>query len=193
MDKDDLFLYQEIQKGNKVAFNELFKKYYVLLCKFSFVFLKDKDSSQEIAQDIFVSLWNDAPVRKIDNVKSYLFTMAKNRSLNEIASVKRKNEILENHKDDIYIQDSNENDHSYFKKMLQSNIELLPDKCKQIFQLTKIEGLTYDEVAEYLQVSKKTVENQMGIALKKLRENLKPHIDKFFLIIIHLFLGGMHF
>jgi len=184
MSKSDEALFAEVKKGNKLAFDQLFRKYYPALCKFAFLYVKDSDQSQELVQDMFVALWNEAESRTVDNVKAYLYTTVKNRSLNFIDAEKRHSSLLQtnyNHSEES--NSTAEADIDAFNAILQDKLADLPDKCREIFLLTKFEGLSYEEVADYLKVSVKTIENQMGIAFKKLREAMLPYFDTIFMLI----------
>lgn len=187
--KTDLNLFEQIKTGDKLAFNTLFKRYYANLCRFAFTYLKDKDTSEEVVQDVFVSLWNQAEELRIDNIRAYLFTMTRNKALNHIQTEQRHADLL----DKNYTPDSEpdpEPDYNKFKSILSEKVKELPTKCQEIFVLIKLEGLSYEEASEYLNVAKKTIESQMGIALKKLRESMLPYFDKIFLLIFLAFFRG---
>ena len=176
MDYTDIDLYKRIQKGNEYAFDMLFKKYYAPLCRFALMFTKDNDNAEEIVQSFFVKFWQQRKKLIINSsVKSYLYTSVRNTALNYIKkeqtrSIYEKNyEISETESETINI--GNEN----FNKIYIKAVEHLPDRTKQVFILSKNEGLSYNEIAEYLQITAKTVENNMGIAFKKLREFLMPY------------------
>lgn len=190
MEESDLKLYRKIQKGSKLAFDELFRKYYSVLCKFVYLYLQDSDSCQEVVQDAFVGLWNDASKKEIDNIKSYLYTAVKNKALNIIEADKRHNKLLQENYLPEQEDDAEEEMLQEIKPVILQKVNELPEKCKEIFMLTKFEGLSYDEVAEYLNISKKTIENQMGIALKKLRVSLAPYKNLFVFIAL---ISGMFF
>lgn len=105
-----------------------------------------------------------------------MYSAIKNKCLNYIKyEVPRKNELEESHLSLMTTeQPDREEDTERLKKFLEEAINALPTKCRQIFVLSRNAGLTYEEIAEEMDISIKTVENQMSIALKKLRESLKP-------------------
>jgi len=78
-------------------------------------------------------------------------------------------------------------DYSFFLSLLHKALEKLPEKCRQIFILNKLEGLTQKEIAEYLEISVKTVENQIAIAVSKLREELKPFLHLLPAALLYIF------
>lgn len=171
-DKD---LFNQISKNNQHAFDELFKKYYAPLCRFAFLYTKNEDDAEEVVQQFFIKLWDSRKKIKItSSVKSYLYSPARNASINFIQKEKIRNnyeEKYEANKEHI----NQEKIPEEFCKIYNTAVEKLPERTKQVFILSKNEGLTYAEIAEYLQISAKTVENNMGIAFKKLREFLIPY------------------
>lgn len=174
---NDFELLENIKAGDKNSFKVLFDNYYSQLARTSFLFVKDTDTAEEIVQEFFIKFWikrNDINIHS--SVKSYLFQSIRFRSLNylrdnknvsiENLEIKQINELADNH--------SEEFDYDIIKKKLAAAIETLPEKCRDIFLLSRKENLTYKQIAEKLDISQKTVENQIGIALKKLREKLQP-------------------
>lgn len=172
MGNDNLII-KQIQKGNRQVFNDLFREYYAALCGFAFRFVRTKDVSEELVQDVFVDLWENTDKISIKlSLKSYLYSAVKNKCLNFLKREKFEKDFRESDLCKAYYEETKNIENEALKLKLKSAILKLPDKCRAIFVLSKNEGLTYDEIADYLQVSKKTVENQMGIAFKKLRQNL---------------------
>jgi len=172
---------------NKDLFEQLFKEHFVHLCGFAQNYVPDLDDAKEIVQDVFINLWNKRETITSDkSVKSYLFTSVKNRCFNFIRDNKKfRSNIL-----DVDIADYEtpyEND-SFSGHELQNKIDKaisdLPEKCRQVFKLSRIEELKYKEIAEKLNISVKTVEAQMSKALKVLREELKDYITVILLFLI---------
>ncbi|MBN2485394.1 MAG: RNA polymerase sigma-70 factor [Bacteroidales bacterium] len=175
----DNLLFSKISKGDKNAFDVLFRKYYTQLVRFSMGYLHDGPASEEIVQDVFVRIWENAPRIEIEtSVLAYLYRSVRNQALNQIkhGHVKQKFGQQQMANPDTTADDFEEKVNvAFFRKLLALAVGSLPEKCREIFEMSKFEGLTYDEIAEYLQVSVKTVENQMGIALRKLREAMLPY------------------
>ena len=127
----------------------------------------------EIVNDVYVSLWqNRHTYNEIRSIKSYLFSAVKNRSINQIK--KKKIEVTHlwpNNEESSFRADAvvDEKDH---KVALENLMNQLPPKCRQIFVLSRIDELSYVEIAELLDLSIKTVENQMGKALKIFRKKM---------------------
>ncbi|MDD2793053.1 MAG: RNA polymerase sigma-70 factor [Sediminibacterium sp.] len=171
-----------IANGDEGAFRRLFDQYFCNLRQFVFSFVKAKDVSTEIVDGVFIRLWhNRSSIEQIDNLRVYLYTAAKNAALNHISRQARRN-ILEPF-DDITIQLKDESSPEGLlitKEMLQKireTVDLLPPRCKMIFKLIREDGLKYKEVAEILNISVKTVDAQMVIAVSRVRELMSGHLN----------------
>ncbi len=169
---DDKELLLGLKRGNKDAFEEIFRKYYSSLVFFALRYLNDKDLSDSIVQDVFVSLWEKRDLLEIHSLKSYLVVSVRNRCNNElkrqgIVKTYEKNSDKDNEVWPLFHEEE------YLKK-IYSLIEELPPARKKILKMKLIDGLKYREIAEKLSISPKTVEVQMGKALKFLREKLMP-------------------
>ncbi len=169
---DDKELLLRLKKGDKNAFEEIFRKYYSSLVFFAMNFLNDKDLSESIIQEVFVKLWEKRHLQEIRYLKGFLVVSARNRCHNELKrrGVIRNYEKQSDTKDEEWPQFREE---EYLKKIYEA-IEELPPARKKILQMKLIDGLKYKEIAEKLSISPKTVDVQMGKALKYLRERLLP-------------------
>lgn len=191
---EELFIVKKMIEGDVESFKYFFDKYYNDLCNFVNIYLHDKTLSEEIVQDIFVYIWGNKEKLKIStSVKAYLFTASKLKSLNYLRDSKNQKRIID-HLGKIRTHDTVELNDTFadtdeFRNILDAAIEQLPDKCREIFLLSKKEELSNKEIAEQLGISVKTVENQMTIALKKLREYLLPYRSKIFLFFLLHFLS----
>ena len=172
---NDSFLLKKVKDKDKVAFDELFRLYYSQLSRFSYNIVRDKSIAEEIVQEFFISLWEQTPM-VTDSVKSYFFRSIYNRSLNYLEKVKTRtrNEETFATEQDQHTESEPADEEQELHKRVSQAVDELPDKCKEIFMLCKYQEMSYSEVSELLNISPKTVENQMGIALKKLRERLLP-------------------
>lgn len=151
----------------------LFRLHYRSLCGFALGYLKDTDQAEDIVQELFVRLWQDRESLSIQSsVKSYLFTAVRNRCLNAIAVNKRMRSLDEEADGQIAGEGRGEDDLAERAARVHAAIETLPTERRKVFRLSRNEGLKYHEIAERLGISVKTVENQMGKALKTLREEL---------------------
>lgn len=170
---------------NKHSFEQLFREYFTPLMSFAKKILVDEDDAREVVHTVFIKLWERR--EEIDlsrSLKSYLFTSVHNRSLNVIRD--RKKFSSEEVPDiggewDVSAQiESMELEHK-----IRETIDALPEKCRQIFELNRFDGLKYSEIAEKLGISVKTVENQMSKALKILREKLLKYLTILLWLIMH--------
>lgn len=173
----DLELFAKILHDDEKAFSELFNRYYSGLCVYAFQFLHDDQKTQELVQEVFVQVWvKRKEIQVHSSVKSYLFRAVKNQLINWVNHQKVEQKYLEM----IRSEQEQLQPGQYFlevdlQQKIEASVEALPPKRKEIFKLSREEGLTYREIAEKLEVSVKTVETQMGLALKQLREDLKEY------------------
>ncbi len=182
---EELFIFKRMVEGDKAAFHFFFEKYYADLCNLINFYVRDPVISEEIAQDIFIGFWEKREDIKINaSVKAYLFKACKNKSLNYLRNEKRKlniHEKLAKVAETNYDELPGSNmDANYLREIINKSVNSLPEKCREIFILAKEENLTYKEIANRLGLSVKTVENQMGKALKLLRELLRPYYNELF-------------
>lgn len=191
---EELFIVRKMIDGDIDSFKYFFDRYYDDLCNFVNIYLHDQSLAEEIVQDIFVYFWENREKLQITtSVKSFLFSASKFKSLNLLRDTKTKKRIVEKIGKTIPLITSEEEssyiDSGEFKKILDAAVDQLAPKCREIFLLSKFEDLSNKEIAEKLCISVKTVENQMTIALKKLREYLLPFRGKLFLLFLYHFLA----
>lgn len=177
-------LFDRIKKSDEKAFEKLFHKYYGHLCSFATKIINDDDSAEEIVQDLFVKLWEKREHLSIEtSLKNYLFRSVKNLCLNFI----QHNKIKLQHAQIVHSEvESNFSDDDVYPEIdlafkIEESINSLPEKRKEIFRLSRQEGLKYHEIAEKLNISIKTVETQMSLAIKSLREKLRK-FNTFFIL-----------
>lgn len=172
-----------IKKGDSKSFELLFRRMYPQLCAYSRKFLNDPADSEEIVQELFYSIWKHRDrLDENQSLSSYLFTSVKNRCLNFLEAKKSRTRHADLMRY-LYIHESIDSINSYhtlLKKELEKDfdkaLEDLPQECRKIFELSRLEGLKYQEIAVKLNISIKTVETQISRALSKLRVMLKEHI-----------------
>jgi len=170
-------IFEELKKGSGQAFEQLFKRYYQALCSYATQLLQDHDVAEEIVQDFFVKFWEKRNSITIEtSLKNYLFRSVKNLSLNRIKHEKIK---IQHAQHVIAEAEFTDHDDQFLevdlRKDIEESIAALPEKRREIFRLSREEGLKYREIAEKLNLSVKTVETQMGLAIKSLREKLKKY------------------
>jgi RNA polymerase sigma-70 factor (ECF subfamily) len=166
---------RNIKHGDVDSFEQLFRSNFQGLVSFTNRFVRDIDIAENLAQDIFVDVWRNRHRINPDlNFKVYLYKAAKNKALNYLKKLKAECNLL------IQMElpsGSSPTPHDKFREQeIQSSIakaiESLPEKCRLIFTMNRFDGLTYAEIADVLKISIKTVETQMGRALKYLRQRL---------------------
>lgn len=164
----------------------MFRAQYPKLCAYANTFLKDMQASEDVVHDVLIKLWEQREQIDIDlSLDAYLFRAVRNKCLNVI----RHSEVKENYK--VQMEHNSSSQHveedleaSELDTKIQSAIQSMPDKRKNIFLLSRFEGLKYSEIADQLNISVKTVENQMSSALKYLKSELSSFIS----IIIAFFI-----
>jgi len=161
---------------------KLFREFQPMLVGFAYKYVKNSEDAKGIVQEVFVSVWkNRGHLEMTSKLKSYLFTATKNKALNFLD--KRKvytvsmDANAEEDRPNIQVKDDNsiaseEMELAELQAVIKSEIEKLPPKCQRIFVLSREEQLSYKEIAAKLEVSTKTVENQIGIALKRIRKRV---------------------
>ena len=164
---------------DKSDFENLFKLHYSVLCSYANKFLEDGDASEEIVQDLFCNLWNNREKLEISSIKSYLFRAVRNSCYNLIKHINIREEYKAYNESEIKLEEDKIEDSlnaSELELKIRETIDLLPTERKKVFMLSRFEGLKYKEIAEKQNISIKTVENQMGKAIKFLKEQLSEYM-----------------
>lgn len=164
---------------NTSNYEVLFKSYYSRLCGYANQFLKDVDASEEIVQDLFYKLWKDRDkMEEITNLDSYLFRAVRNSCLNQIKHLKIKEDYKKYNQEVLRGQEEQADDMvaGELEEKIRDAIDRLPTERKKVFILSRYEGLKYREIADKLMISIKTVENQMGKAIRFLRDELSEYL-----------------
>ena len=165
----------KIKKGDKDAFNKLFLQYYDRLCQFVGYYIQDTDTVENIVQDLFFKIWiNRNTWNFTPNIVSYLYKAARNYSLNYLKNSKIKDKSLDEYSKSFNLSETPEKEFidREFNDSVHEAINELPEQCRIIFKMNKFDGLKYAEIADIKNISVKTVETQMGRALKYLRKRL---------------------
>jgi RNA polymerase sigma-70 factor (ECF subfamily) len=176
----DNISFEAIKKGDEKVYQFVFNELYEDLCKYAFLYVNDESTSKELIQILFIKLWEKRQTINITtSLKSYLFRAARNACLNHIRDYKvieRLDDVCFELENDMLqeMSDFESLDKILVQQKIDEAIESLPPKCKEIFLLSRKNELTYTQIANELDITRKTVENQMGIALKKLRDKLSP-------------------
>ncbi len=168
---NDKTLFLKIKEGDEAAFNKAFQSYYSRLCFFADNIIRDYDQSSSIVQQVFVDLWlKRAHLDVIYSLKGFLFRSVRNQALDWLRHRKVESDYLEElsfKQEEAVFMDQLEL--AELNDKINTAIQDLPERCREIFVLCRFEGLKYAEIASQLEISVKTVETQMSIALKKIR------------------------
>jgi RNA polymerase sigma-70 factor (ECF subfamily) len=155
------------------SYEDFFRSHYASLCRFILKIVKDKDLTEDIVQDVFIKLWEKKDTLIINSsLKSYLYRSAINTAYNELNTIKRyPKKILEGEEmeNSIVVENEERLEVDELEEKIAIIIAQLPEACREIFTLSRFEAMSYKEIAETLSISVKTVENQMGKALKTFR------------------------
>lgn len=175
--QEGLPIYQRIKEGDKRAFKALFQTFYPRLCIFAGQITKNPSEAEEIVQELFVQLWNDRSNLDIHtSLENYLCRSVKNKCLNHLKHTRIADDIkIKIHNKHIVPDPEAVYTASELLLKIENCIELLPEKRKEIFRLNRQEGLRYKEISQKLNISVKTVETQMTLAIKTLRKKLKEY------------------
>ncbi|MBE7171505.1 MAG: RNA polymerase sigma-70 factor [Williamsia sp.] len=184
---------QLLAAGNEAAFTQLFDRYRNKVYGVAFRFLKSSILAEEIVQDVFMKIWlKRGEVTSIERFDAYLFVMARNMIFDKIKKLAREalvhKELARNLSDTDYHTENQLKDRQY-QLLLQEAVNLLPSQQKQVYQLSKGEGLSHEAIAERMQLSKLTVKAHMAKALQSIRAYLNRHLHSS--VLINLLLNAV--
>ncbi len=189
--QDQQQILDRLRNDDQSALQELFDQCYQPVCTTIHRFIKDHALVEDLAQEVFVRFWEKRHTLQINSsLNGYLRRMAINEALGHL---RRKKVYIE----ELDPQTNNETAPDVEKQLLHSELEdeiraaidNLPPRCRTVFQLSRFEELTYQEIADKMEISIKTVENQMGKALRVLREQLQQYLNLIVLITVWLMVG----
>lgn len=174
---DDRELLARLRAGETNAFDAIFRANYALLVRVAESMLRERATAEEIAQDVMLELWRRREALDVtDSVRGYLLQATRNRSLNHLRhrAIEKRSEpqLIEGTAQSVPTDAGTRE--AEIEVALQAAVAELPERCRQVFELSRVEGLKYAEIATRLGISVKTVEVQMGKALRVLRERLRP-------------------
>ncbi|HQN93187.1 MAG TPA: RNA polymerase sigma-70 factor [Prolixibacteraceae bacterium] len=180
MELSDKHIVDCIQHGDEQVFELFFRNYYERLCNYANTILNDMDEAEEMVQNAFLTIWERRESFEVHtSLKSYLYRAVYNSSLNSLKHKKVQHKHEQYYKQNTapdYESATSELMENELQQLAQKAIEQLPPQCKMVFTLSRVEQLTYAEIAEQMNISAKTVENHMVRALRFLREKLKDYL-----------------
>lgn len=166
----------KIRSGDQCAFERMFHSYYSKLCVFSNSYVKSLDVARDVVQEVFIKIWDNHEEFNISHsLKAYLYQAVRNQSLNQIEKSKQKRRLSESlRKHDYLLKEEHSADLNTeeLTQKVWKLVEELPERRRTIFILYRRHGLSYKEIAEVMDIKRKTVENQMGKSLQFLRDRL---------------------
>lgn len=172
MEKDTSYI-KELTAGSHVAFRGLFMKYFPKVKYFIGHLTKTESIAEELAQDVFMSLWeNREQLGSIESFSSYVYRMAKNRALNYLRRKYLEESYLEEYEGETELTIEGDLYAREMELLEQLTVSRMPRKRKAIYEMSRKDGLTNDEIATRMGISKKTVENHLNLALKEIRKTL---------------------
>ncbi|WKN30938.1 RNA polymerase sigma-70 factor [Porifericola rhodea] len=166
-DKDLCIL---LSRDKRAAFNEIYRRHWSKVFYSTYKILKDKELSKDITQEIFTSLWQKRHSNQIDNLTSYLYGMARNYAFRYL----RDGRVAQFHLDRMqHVQIINQTEEAVnfnqLQELYEQSLTTLPERCREVFHLSRNENLSVKEIATRMGISPKTVENQITKAIKHLR------------------------
>ena len=161
------------QIDNNINFDDLFRYNYRPLCLYALHYLQDVELSEDIVQESYAVLWEKLQEgTHVLNRKSYLYMMVRNRCLDHLRKKGIPTESLKPYDTYGIIDDDDAQERAQTEARMWTAIDSLPEKCREVFILSKRDGLKYEEIAEELNLSVNTVMNQISKALKVLKEDV---------------------
>lgn len=187
---DDKTLLEGLRRGDETAFDALFRAYYAPLCRYACSLADgDMDEAEDIVQQAFVRLWEQRDALDIAwSLRAYLYKTVHNRCLNRIRDAKTREQYKIYNAQQMEQQEA----HAHIPEpelveRLQRALATLPEQCRRIFELSRFEELKYREIADQLGISIKTVETQMGKALRLMRIQMADYLT---VLLTGLWIGG---
>jgi RNA polymerase sigma-70 factor (ECF subfamily) len=166
--------------GSQDAFDSIFRAYYARLVGLASAMLRDRAIAEEIVQDVMLELWRRRATLMLETtLQAYLFRATRNRALNQI----RHDRIIRRSEPDfasgaVASPADQQLVEAEIETALRQAVSELPERCREVFELSRVHGLRYAEIARVMEISIKTVEAQMGKALRLIRERLAPWLPE---------------
>ena len=178
---DDRRLLERLRRDDTTAFDEIFRTWYAPLVRMADAMVHSRAIAEELVQDVLLELWRRrAQLAPDGSPQAYLFQSTRNRALNHLRHgriVERTAPMVARESERFVTADGRVAE-AELQAALREAVASLPTRCRQVFELSRVQGLKYGEIAQLLGVSVKAVEAQMGKALRTLRERLAPWMPK---------------
>nr|WP_299381163.1 RNA polymerase sigma-70 factor [Allomuricauda sp.] len=173
-------LIHQLKKGNELAYANLVDAYHHKLCLYANSLMNDIPISEDIVQNVFIKVWERRDnLNSSLSIKSYLYKSVYNACINEYKKNQSVTALEKKYIEELdrIVEDKDEATLEKLIGLVREAIQELPPKCKEIFLLSKKEGLTNIEISDYLNLSKNTIERQINIAFAKIKENVGGKTD----------------
>ncbi|NWJ49808.1 MAG: RNA polymerase sigma-70 factor [Bacteroidetes bacterium] len=183
---DEEVLIERLKDGDETAFELLFRFYYAGLVVFASQFTFDLEESEDIVQNFYIRLWEKrSNLKTADSLKSYFFQSVKNSCLNFLKHQKVKEQSIHDLlslSEKSLLYDPNLYIASELQEKVKRCIDTLPDRNREVFKMSRFDGLKNEEIAEKLNISKRTVETHISNSIKILKTELKDYVGLLFLL-----------
>lgn len=180
MEKETLYI-RELVLGSHDAFRQLFISYFPKVKYFIGHFTKSELIAEELAQDVFMRIWERREhLDTIESFNSYVYRMAKNMALNHLRRKYLEDSYLEDYEEETIVNIEGDLYAREMELLEKLTVSRMPHKRRAIYEMSRREGLTNDEIANQMGISKKTVENHLNLALKEIRKTLLLFASFFF-------------
>ncbi|MCF3111304.1 sigma-70 family RNA polymerase sigma factor [Niabella sp. CC-SYL272] len=170
-------LFSLVKQHDRTAFDQLYNRHWLSLFNKAYKRLRDREACCDLLQDIFADLWNKRDIRNIDNLAAYLNTAVRNKIYTLLSQGKAVNYFVQPFED---IAGTSQADSHFNQKEISNLVQLwmesLPEKRREIFRLRFYEGASTKQISEYLNISQKTVQNQLLLAFRDLRLHLAHYL-----------------
>ncbi len=179
MNLKDTRIVNKIRKGDISTFESLFHEFYPGMCSYAESLVSKPDIAEEVVQEVFFNIWkNKNSFKIVVSLKTYLFRSVFNNSMLYLRNRKRERKLNENWTEFQPVQRNEITEEMEAREMnalISFTLHSLPERTQEIFRLSRFEGLKYKEIAEKLSISVKTVEANMGKALKALKISIEEY------------------
>lgn len=163
-----------LRSGDTFAFTEIYNRYWNKLTAVAYNYTRDKSSAKEIVQELFVGVWNRRETLHIQNLDAYLGTAAKFAVFKQVERERRRREIeAKEHRQDDFSLDEQQIELKFLQEYISGLVEQLPEKCRLVFNYSRMQGMTIPEIANEMNIAEKTVEGHLTKGIKTLKLNLK--------------------
>jgi RNA polymerase sigma-70 factor (ECF subfamily) len=178
---DDRELLRRVRAGDEAAYDSVFRTWYPAMVRVAAALVRDGDAAEEVAQDVMHELWlRRTTLHEDQSIRAYLLRSVRNRSLNHLRHLRVRRDS-EADVEALYGSPEIPDQPIVARELAsaaQAAFDELPPRCREVFELSRVQGLKYAEIATALGISQKTVEAQMGKALRILRERLAPWLPR---------------